>query len=108
VDTDAALSGDALKFAQSEGFEDVVSIVQGRCSMCHAREPYWEGIGYAPKGVHLESESDIARMAEAIFLQAGVTNAMPPGNLSYIEDAERATIRRWYRGAVGQVAVAAR
>ena len=29
----------------------VVEIVMGRCSMCHAAEPVWAGIAIAPKGV---------------------------------------------------------
>ncbi len=33
---EAKLEGAALVYAAAPGFEDVVSIVQGRCSMCHA------------------------------------------------------------------------
>ncbi len=88
------------RFAQAEGFSQAHDIVLGRCSMCHAREPFWDGIRYAPKGVLLETEADVARHAREIFLQAGVTHAMPPANLSYIEDAERAALVRWYRAAV--------
>jgi uncharacterized membrane protein len=86
-------------FAGAEGFEDVQSIVLGRCSMCHAREPGWPGLHRAPKGVYLELEQDIAREARAIFLQAGASHAMPPGNLTWMEAEERAAIVRWYRAA---------
>jgi uncharacterized membrane protein len=86
-------------FAAAEGFEDVHSIVLGRCSMCHAREPTWEGLRWAPKGVVLELEQDIAREARAIFLQAGASHAMPPGNRTWMEPEERAAIVRWYRAA---------
>jgi uncharacterized membrane protein len=89
-------------FAEAEGFEDVHSIVLGRCSMCHAREPNWEGLAWAPKGVYLELEQDIAREARAIFLQAGASHAMPPGNLTWMEPEERAAIVRWYRSATGR------
>jgi uncharacterized membrane protein len=88
-------------FAEAEGFEDVHSIVLGRCSMCHAREPTWEGLRWAPKGVYLELEQDIAREAREIYLQAGVSHAMPPGNRTWIEPEERAAIVRWYRAAKG-------
>ncbi len=88
-------------FAEAEGFEDVHSIVLGRCSMCHAREPTWEGLRWAPKGVFLELEQDIAREARDIYLQAGVSHAMPPGNRTWIEPEERAAIVRWYRAAKG-------
>ena len=76
------------------GFEDVVGIVQGRCSMCHAAEPGWEGMHWPPKGVVLETEAQIAHEARRIYLQAGVSHAMPPGNLSYMEPEERAAIVR--------------
>jgi uncharacterized membrane protein len=89
-------------FAEAEGFEDVHSIVLGRCSMCHAREPNWDGLAWAPKGVYLELEQDIAREARAIFLQAGASHAMPPGNLTWMEPEERAAIVRWYRSATGR------
>ena len=96
---EARLEGAALRFAAAEGFEDVVSIVQGRCSMCHAAEPVWDGLYWAPKGVVLETEAQIAHAARRIFLQAGASHAMPPGNLSYMEPQEREAIVRWFRSA---------
>lgn len=81
----------------SEGFDEVALIVQGRCSMCHAAEPAWDGILWAPKGVMLETESQIAQHARAIYLQSAVTHAMPPANLSYMEQEERARIAQWFR-----------
>ncbi len=87
------------KFATAEGFEQAHDIVLGRCSMCHAREPVWEGILWAPKGVLLETEADIARNAQQIYLQAGVTHAMPPANVTYMEPEDRDAIIRWVRNA---------
>ncbi|WP_171238106.1 urate hydroxylase PuuD [Ruegeria sp. HKCCA5763] len=87
------------KFADADGFEDAHDIVLGRCSMCHAREPVWEGILWAPKGVLLETEADIARNAKQIYLQAGVTHAMPPANVTYMEPEDRQAIIRWVRNA---------
>ena len=95
----AALSGAALTYASAGGFEDVVSIVQGRCSMCHAAEPAWEGIHWAPKGVVLETPAQIAAEARRIYLQAGLSHAMPPANLTYMEPEERAAIIDWFRSA---------
>lgn len=99
VEAEAKLQGTALVYASSEGFEDVVGIVQGRCSMCHAAEPGWDGLLWPPKGVVLETPAQIAHEARRIYLQAGVTHAMPPGNLSYMEPEERAAIVKWFRGA---------
>jgi uncharacterized membrane protein len=86
-------------FASAEGFDDAAAIVPGRCAMCHAREPGYEGIHRAPKGILLETASDIAKNAKLIYIQSGVSVAMPPANVSYMEDAERAAIRKWYRAA---------
>lgn len=95
----AVLNGAALVMAQADGFEEVHEIVLGRCSMCHAREPFWEGIRTAPKAVLLETEADLARQAEAVFLHAGVTDAMPPANVTFMEPEDRAAIRRWFQNA---------
>ena len=96
---EVALSGEAAQFAAAAGFDDVTGIVQGRCSMCHAAEPVWEGMLWAPKGVHLETPEQIAGAARRIYLQSGVSHAMPPGNLSYMEPDERAQIVAWFRAA---------
>ena len=95
------LRGQAARFAQAEGFTEVADIVMGRCSMCHASEPGYEGILWAPKGVRLDTAAHIARMAPKIYVQAGLTHAMPPANVSFMEPAERAKIVRWYRAATG-------
>ncbi|MDP5305503.1 urate hydroxylase PuuD [Paracoccus sp. 2205BS29-5] len=89
------------RYADAEGFQEVSDIVMGRCAMCHAREPGYEGITHAPKGVFLETPADIARAARDIYVQAGLTDAMPPANVSYMEDAERARVIRWFRQAGG-------
>jgi uncharacterized membrane protein len=98
---EAALAPQATRYAQAQGFEDVVSIVQGRCSMCHAAEPVWEGLTWPPKNLVLETEAQIAQEAPRIALQAGYSHAMPPGNLSYMEPEERAAIVAWIRAAGG-------
>ncbi len=95
---ETALQEQAQQFAAAEGFDDVTDIVMGRCSMCHAAEPGWDGIWWAPKGVMLETPEQVAFHARAIYLQAGVSHAMPPANLSYIEPEERAAIVRWFEG----------
>ncbi len=86
-------------FAEAEGFSEVQDIIGGRCSMCHAREPGYDGIHRAPKNVLLETTQDITAHAREIFLQAGASTAMPPANVSFMEEAERASVVRWYRAA---------
>jgi uncharacterized membrane protein len=87
------------RYAEAEGFEQVTDIVLGRCSMCHAAEPGWDGILWAPKGVRLETPAQIAAEAHRIYLHAGVSQAMPPANLTWMEPEERAAIVAWYRAA---------
>jgi uncharacterized membrane protein len=87
-------------FHDDERFEDVNDIVSGRCAMCHAAEPLWDGIAVAPKGVLLETPMQIAAEAKAIYLQSGVSHAMPPANVAYMEPEERALIRDWFEAAV--------
>ncbi|MFY0646611.1 urate hydroxylase PuuD [Sulfitobacter geojensis] len=99
ADEPVEAQGAALRFAQADGFENVQNIVTGRCSMCHAAEPVWDGMHWPPKGVRLETEHQIAMAAKQIYLQAGLTHAMPPANLSYMQESERAEIVAWYRAA---------
>ena len=47
-----------------------VELVTDRCSICHAHEPQWEGLAFAPKGIVLETEADILAAVESIFWQA--------------------------------------
>ena len=99
-DTDTAAFSEAPIEQQQLAVED---IVLGRCSMCHAREPVWEGLHWPPKGVVLETANDIARAAEQIYLQAGVTDAMPPANVTLMEAEERRKIAAWYQNAKGSL-----
>lgn len=85
------------KFASAAGFEDAYDTVIGNCSMCHAREPFWNNMQWAPKGVYLETPADVARHAGQIYLHAGISRAMPPPNAIQMTDEARATIVAWVR-----------
>ncbi len=97
---DQVMSASEQKLADTEGFDEVVKIVMGRCSMCHSREPVWSGIHRAPKAILLETPTEIARAASAIYIQAGLTNAMPPANVTEISQNDRDKIVAWYRKAM--------
>src|SRR3546814_12896575 len=56
--------------------------------MCHAAEPLWEGVEVPPKGVVLETPGQIRAHARAIGMQAVHTHAMPPGNVTFLEEGE--------------------
>ncbi len=98
---ETAITGSAARFAAAPGFDEVHSIVLGRCSMCHAAQPMWPGLYWAPGNLRLETEAQIAGAARTIYLQSGRSHAMPPGNLTYMAEEERAAIRAWYRAATG-------
>ncbi|HEY5818564.1 MAG TPA: urate hydroxylase PuuD [Mesorhizobium sp.] len=96
---EAKMSRTAEALASSEHFPAVRDTVMGRCSMCHAQEPSYEGIYHAPKGVMLENDAEIAEHAREIYLNAGRSHAMPPGNVTQITPEERALLVAWYEGA---------
>ena len=72
-----------------------IELVIERCSSCHAREPSWDGLAFAPHGIYLENKSDVLRHADDIFWQAVASHAMPPGQVIWIEDEERAMLAAW-------------
>jgi uncharacterized membrane protein len=77
-------------------FADVQGIVSAHCSMCHAQEPLWPGIGVARKGILLDTAEAVHAHAREIGMQAVWTHAMPPGgNITEISDEERATLAAW-------------
>jgi uncharacterized membrane protein len=91
------LSPKAAQRMKSDDFAPVVELVQSRCSMCHAAEPVWEGIHWAPKGVMLDTPERIAEHALQIYLQAGVSHAMPPQNITELAPEDRAAIVKWFK-----------
>lgn len=90
VKTDIASHGN-----QNTLHANAIELVIERCSSCHAREPQWGGLAFAPKGVILETEQQIMQHSEAIYWQSAVSYAMPPGNVIWIDEDERAILRRW-------------
>ena len=87
------------QFASAAGFDEAYDTVVGNCSMCHAREPVWGNMQWAPKGVYLETKSDVARHAKQIYLQAGQTHAMPPPNAIQMDPQARRIIVAWVNEA---------
>jgi len=71
-------------------------IIVSKCSMCHAKEPLWENMKNAPKLVNLETSTDIINNIDNIYRQSVLSYAMPPGNISFLEDNERSLINQLY------------
>ncbi|WP_445809138.1 urate hydroxylase PuuD [Yoonia sp.] len=91
------MSAQEQRFASAAGFDEAYNAVIGNCSMCHAREPVWGNMRWAPKGVFLETPQDVARHAEKIYLQSGVSHAMPPPNAVQMSQEARELIVNWTR-----------
>jgi uncharacterized membrane protein len=85
----ASVAPDAVAFAEVE------NIVLSRCSMCHAAEPLWAGIAAPPKGVRLDTPEMIRKHAGEIRLQATLTHAMPPANITELSPEERRILAAW-------------
>ncbi|MGB6118176.1 MAG: urate hydroxylase PuuD [Mesorhizobium sp.] len=93
------LSAAEQVFTASVHFPAVKDTVISRCSMCHTREPGWEGVTSAPKGVLLDSDETIAAHAREIYIQAGRSHAMPPGNVTAVTPEERRLLVAWFEEA---------
>jgi uncharacterized membrane protein len=92
----SALAGDQSAVApDAVAFAEVENIVLSRCSMCHAAEPLWAGIAAPPKGVRLDTAELIRKHADQIRLQATLTHAMPPANLTELSPEERRILAAW-------------
>ena len=92
----ANLTAKQAELAKAENFDEIVEIVYTRCNMCHAAEPYYDGIVIAPKHVILETELDVLKHARQIYVNSAISHAMPPANLASMEIAERTLIAQWY------------
>jgi len=76
--------------------QEVHTIVEARCTTCHAAEPTHAGFSAPPKGIILETPEQTLAHASTIHQQSVVTKAMPIGNLTGITEEERATLDRWF------------
>lgn len=90
------------QMATHQDFDDVRDIVLGRCAMCHAAEPYYDGVLWAPKHVMLETDAQIISYAKDIVTQSALSHAMPPANVSYMEPEERALLLKWFQQSLAK------
>ena len=90
------------QFASNAHFGAAKDVVLSRCSMCHSAEPVYESITFTPKSVKLETDQEIAAHAREIYIQAGLSHAMPPGNVTGISPEERRLLTAWYESAISE------
>ena len=89
---EATAPTEPVTFAQAE------EVVLGRCSMCHMPEPAWEGIAGAAQGGHAGHARAHRPARPRDQLQAVLSHAMPPGNITEITPEERQVLAAWVAG----------
>jgi uncharacterized membrane protein len=80
-------------------FEAAQVIIQQRCTVCHSAAPAIRTFGVAPGGVSFDRPEDISRLADRIETRAVTTKTMPPANLTFMSDQERAVLAAWLQRA---------
>ncbi len=73
--------------------QEIMPILQQRCTACHAAKPTL--MGSAPAGVFLDTPSAILQNTQRIY-RAVLQKNMPLGNVTHMTDQERATIATWF------------
>jgi len=74
-------------------FAQVAPIVAQRCAACHSAHPTL--VTAAPKGIVLDTASEIRAQAAQIKLVAVDTHVMPLGNATHMTEAERKLLGAW-------------
>jgi uncharacterized membrane protein len=74
-------------------FAQVARIVDQRCTACHSLHP--TKVDTAPRGIKLDTPSEVKAQAAAIQQQAVQTQAMPLGNVTGMTQPERDLLGRW-------------
>ena len=92
----APRTGDAR--AAQVSIDEVRTVIEHRCTTCHAAAPSHPAFPAPPGGVVFDNDAQIVADAERIYQQTVVTRAMPIGNLTGISDEERGVIGAWYLG----------
>ena len=81
---------------QSVSLDTIRPVIHSRCTICHSATPTHIAFPAAPSGVMLDTDAQILAERERIHQQTVVLQAMPIGNLTNINDEERALIDAWY------------
>jgi len=98
----APAAATAVASASTGTFDRVHSIIKERCASCHAAKPTQAGFAAAPKGIMLDTPTDIIKHAATINQQSVLGKAMPIANLTKMTDEERAFIGQWYAAGAKQ------
>jgi uncharacterized membrane protein len=75
---------------------EVMTIVEARCTSCHANQPSQEGFVAPPLGLVLESEEDVLQHRQRVYMSVAA-RTMPLANLTAMTEEERLQVIYWYR-----------
>jgi len=75
---------------------EVQPIIAARCAACHGEKPTL--MPAPPAGIVLDSAAHIRTLGPRIITQAVQLKAMPLGNITHMNDAERETLAAWAAG----------
>jgi len=76
-------------------FDNVYSIINERCTVCHSQSPTNAAFKSAPGGIAMDSPTQIKQLASRIHAQSVATQAMPLGNITQMTQQERDLIGLW-------------
>lgn len=76
--------------------QQIMTIVNQRCTTCHATKPTQPGFASAPNGLLLETMEQVEFHLEKVYQTTVVTKIMPLGNLTGMQQQERQQIASWY------------
>lgn len=76
-------------------YATVKTIMEARCTSCHAKVPTTPGFAAPPGGLVLETPADVVFQKDRILVRAVETKTMPLGNMTGMTDDERALLGRW-------------
>lgn len=91
----AALSSASLTTKGDADFSAAREVINNHCIQCHSASPTFTGIAVAPAGFVLDTEAQIIAAKALILSRAVLSNSMPPGNITKMTEAERATLASW-------------
>ncbi len=78
-------------------FAEVRQIIDEHCLSCHSQTPMDEAFEAAPGDVVFDRDEDIRRQAPLILKQAVLSDAMPLGNKTSMQKAERQLLGSWIK-----------
>lgn len=92
----AEAAASSYKDAPTVSFATVTTIMDARCTTCHAVKPASNLFPMPPQGVTLDTPEAIKRHAERVFMRSVATKTMPLANMTGMTDEERSLLGAWF------------